>query len=273
MSHGATIGGGKKNKIADADSATIGGGENNTIDYGSNATIAGGYSNNADGPYATVGGGERNVAYGVWSTVPGGCDNRADGVYSYAAGRRAKAMDNGCFVWGDSTDADIHSSKEDQFIVRASGGVYFYTNSGLSSGQKLPAGSGSWSSFSDGNLKEHFTQVDRQEILARLAEIPITTWNYKTQDPTIRHIGPIAQDFYSAFGLGEDNLHISTVDADGIALVSIQELYQMLQEKDQQIEQLNQKLEETGRQLENVRSQLQVLEQLVKEIQQNSTAD
>ena len=59
--------------------------------------------------------------------------------------------------------------------------------------------------------------VNGQAVLARLAEVPITTWNYETQDPTIRHMGPMAQDFHAAFGLGESERHIPTIDADGVA--------------------------------------------------------
>ncbi len=62
-------------------------------------------------------------------------------------------------------------------------------------------------------------------MLARLAEVPISTWNYTSQDASIRHIGPMAQDFYAAFGVGEDDTHITTVDADGVALAAIQGLY------------------------------------------------
>ena len=71
--------------------------------------------------------------------------------------------------------------------------------------------------------------------LERLVSIPIETWNYKTQDPSIRHMGPMAQDFYAAFGLGVDDKHISTVDADGVALAAIQGLYELVKEKDAQI--------------------------------------
>src|SRR5574341_2224208 len=67
----------------------------------------------------------------------------------------------------------------------------------------------------------NFAKVDGREILARVSALPIQTWNYQTQEASIRHIGPMAQDFYAAFGLGDDNLHISTIDADGIALASI----------------------------------------------------
>ena len=54
----------------------------------------------------------------------------------------------------------------------------------------------------------------------------------------MRHIGPMAQDFYAAFGVGGDDTSISTVDADGVSLAAIQGLYQMIQEKDQRISQL-----------------------------------
>jgi hypothetical protein len=67
--------------------------------------------------------------------------------------------------------------------------------------------------------------VDPQQILVKLAQVPVSTWNYISQDPAIRHMGPMAQDFYAAFGVGEDDKHITTVDADGVALAAIQGLY------------------------------------------------
>ena len=65
---------------------------------------------------------------------------------------------------------------------------------------------------------------------------------YKSQDPSIRHVGPMAQDFHAAFRLGEDDKHISTVDADGIALVAIQALYEIVKEKNREIELLKARL-------------------------------
>lgn len=66
-------------------------------------------------------------------------------------------------------------------------------------------------------------------------QIPISRWSYKAQDPRIEHIGPMSQDFYAAFGLGADDKHISTVDADGVALAAMQGLYEMLRERDAEI--------------------------------------
>jgi hypothetical protein len=85
-------------------------------------------------------------------------------------------------------------------------------------------GGGSWSSISDRNRKENFLAVDGEEILARLRRIPISTWNYRTQDRSIRHLGPVAQDFAAAFGLGESELLINTVDIDGVNLAGVQAL-------------------------------------------------
>ena len=103
-------------------------------------------------------------------------------------------------------------------------------------------GSGSWSNLSDKNAKTNFLQVKPREVLERLAVLPINQWSYKTQDPSIRHIGPTAQDFHEAFGVGEDHRRISSVDADGVALAAIQGLYEMLREKDAQLKELQKEL-------------------------------
>ena len=72
--------------------------------------------------------------------------------------------------------------------------------------------------------------MDGQQVLARLAEVPITAWNYKAEDSSVRHMGPTAQDFYAAFGLGQDDRHIAALDSSGVALAAIQGLYQQVQQ-------------------------------------------
>jgi len=62
------------------------------------------------------------------------------------------------------------------------------------------------------------------EVLAALARVPIQTWSYKVEDPSVQHMGPTAQDFYAAFGLGADDRHIAALDTSGVALVAIQAL-------------------------------------------------
>jgi hypothetical protein len=176
----------------------------------------------------------------VYSTIPGGQHNLAGGDFSFAAGQRAKANSRGCFVWADASNTNLDCNHANRFMVRASGGVYFFSSVDLNSGAALPPGSGSWATWSDGQAKDNFTPVDRQALLTRLSNLPIHTWNYKTQDPSIRHMGPTAQDFQAAFGLGEDERHISTVDADGVALAAAQGLFELAQEQAGQIEALRQ---------------------------------
>jgi hypothetical protein len=97
-------------------------------------------------------------------------------------------------------------------------------------GASLTAG-GTWTNSSDRNSKENFEEVNPREILSALVNIPVETWNYKTQDESIRHIGPMAQDFYSAFKVGEDEKSITTIDADGVALAAIQGLHSIVEEQ------------------------------------------
>ncbi|MFN8454273.1 MAG: tail fiber domain-containing protein [Anaerolineae bacterium] len=233
---GGTVGGGWLNGANNIYS-TISGGYNNKANevY---ASVGGGSYNRANGSWAIIGGGYNNGAGGAYSVIPGGKDNLAQGDYSFAAGYGARANGPGCFVWADATGGELSCQDQNCFVARASGGVYFYTSSDLSAGARLPAGSGAWSTLSDGAAKANLEPVDGQEILARLAGVPIQSWNYTTQDPSIRHIGPAAQDFQAAFGLGEDNRHISTVDADGVALAAIQGLYELTQTQKAQIEAL-----------------------------------
>jgi hypothetical protein len=227
----STVAGGFNNQ-ASGFVSTVGGGIDNIAD-GFVSTVGGGSQNTASGGFSTVGGGFQNTANG--GTVPGGDNNAAEGDYSFAAGQRAKAIHAGAFVWGDSTDSDIQSSTNDQFTVRSVGGARFFSNANLTAGVQLAAGGSSWSSVSDRNMKENFALVDAREVLERIAAMPILTWNYKAQDASIRHIGPMAQDFSAAFNLGEDDLRINTIDIDGVALVAIQGLYEVVKEQNARI--------------------------------------
>ncbi len=124
--YAVAIGGGENNTANDS-LATIGGGRNN-VASGHSALVGGGENNTASGDYSMVGGGYKDSASAYGATVPGGEKNKASGVFSFAAGYKAKANHDGAFVWADSTDSDFESTSEDQFLVRASGGVGIGTN-------------------------------------------------------------------------------------------------------------------------------------------------
>ena len=57
-----------------------------------------------------------------------------------------------------------------------------------------------------------------------MLDIPITTWRFKSEDDEVKHIGPVAQDFMASFGYGSSDKHITSTDADGVALAAIQGL-------------------------------------------------
>ncbi len=98
-------------------------------------------------------------------------------------------------------------------------------------------GATAFNSTSDRNAKQNFAPVDPESMLAKVSALPITTWRFK-QDTNILHIGPMAQDFHSAFGVGPDDRHIATVDADGVALAAIQGLNQKLHTESAEIQEL-----------------------------------
>lgn len=222
----ATVAGGRHN-VASAANAAVGGGKFG-VASGYCATVAGGLDNVASGSNATVGGGSGNVANGEYATIPGGGFNAARGSYSHAAGGFARANHAGSFVWGDSSDADdsVYTTSANQWRVRAQGGTWFFSNQAMTTGAYLPPGSNSWASACDSANKEDFREVDRQDLLARLAALRMHDYKMRDQDDGTRHIGPMAQDFYGAFGYGESNTSINLADADGVALAAIQALYE-----------------------------------------------
>jgi hypothetical protein len=86
-----------------------------------------------------------------------------------------------------------------------------------------------WINASDRNLKQDFEPVDPLELLAKVTSMPVQSWSYKSH-PQEKHVGPVAQDFHAAFGLGSDDKSIATVDESGVALAAIQGLNQKLEE-------------------------------------------
>ena len=346
----ASIGGGRGNSVAQP-GGTIAGGTNNEITTGgfSGGTISGGALNSVTGNFGVVAGGARNtaselafvaggqdnVASGFASAVLGGDSNVASETLAYAAGYRAKANHLGSFVWGDFTTEDFASTADNQFLIRANGGVGigsndpkgrleiqggadntgandpgalvfafrnggfrhfvtsrhlngetlgnaidFYLNTssqaegsdrpndddepengggnvlgmtidslGVGIGTRFPSekldvrgnivASGTITGSSDRNVKENFAAIDSEDVLAKVAAMPILRWNYIGEE--VPHIGPVAQDFYGAFQVGMDEKHISMVDADGVALAAIQGLNQKLVRKEAELKSLARK--------------------------------
>jgi hypothetical protein len=268
----ATVAGGIGNTASGVDSTVAGGGVNTAS--GPFSTISGGVENQAVNNYATVAGGQGNIASGQWSFTSG-FTNLAAGSYSFATGanntisaggtgsvvlgQNANATHAGCFVFGDSYSLNDRvvtdcGGGDNQVVMRADGGYFLYSIGSGAFGAQLLHGSSSWTTFSDRNGKEHIRPTDPRLVLATLVAVPVSTWNWKSQEASIRHMGPMAQDFYAAFGLGETDRGINTVDGQGVALAAIQGLNAKVEErlaaKDAEIGTLREEVAELRRALE-----------------------
>jgi trimeric autotransporter adhesin len=267
------VGGGQDNE-ASGNVSFVGGGQDNKAS-GNVSFVGGGSLNKAIGISSFVGGGSLNKASGGKSFVGGGGDNEASGYASFVGGgslNKASALSS--FVGGSGGNVNkehagtilfssfemnnikelipFYSVASGEFAVRATGGVRFVTaieklSGEPSSGSYLASGSGSWSSMSSKEQKENFETIDSQEILNKVISMPVQKWNYKSQDDSVKHIGPFAEDFEQAFGVGDFKGRITSTDADGVALAAIQGLNEKLQQelvgKQQEIDSLNKRLE------------------------------
>jgi len=194
-----------------------------TTASGSSSTAIG-YQTTASAMAATAIG-QYSVASGLVSTAVGQYTT-ASGDYSTAMGRRASTNGHrGSFVHGDnSSNYDVRNTAANQFMVRAAGGTIFYTNADLEAGVSLAPNAGAWANLSDRARKENFRDLDGEAVLRKIAAMPIPEWNYRAQGAATRHVGPMAQDFRAAFGLGGDDLTITTSDISGINMLAVQAL-------------------------------------------------
>ena len=178
---------------------------------------------------------------------------------SYGIGVQPDTMyfrSNSHYAWyagGSHSDTALSSG------LPFNGGVLMTLTNGTPSG--LPSVTGlaraqSFVSTSDREAKEAFQPVDERGVLEALVAMPVNTWSYRTEGEEIRHIGPTAQDFRAAFGVGYDERTIATVDADGVALAAIKGLAQVVAEKDRRIAELEAK----ARELEATAARVEALE-------------
>ncbi|MFZ5964922.1 tail fiber domain-containing protein [Thalassococcus sp. BH17M4-6] len=103
---------------------------------------------------------------------------------------------------------------------------------------------GTLSESSDKNAKMAIEPIDSHDVLAKVSQLPVSSWTYKHDAETgTRHIGPMAQDFYAAFGTGHSDTTISTLDTSGVALAAIQALHAQNTEQQALIATLSARLE------------------------------
>jgi hypothetical protein len=121
--------------------------------------------------------------------------------------------------------------------------VGFVGNTTNGNGARLTGG-GVWTNGSSRSFKEAFTAIDVADVLDRVLQLSITRWRYRGGE-NAWHLGPVAEDFRAAFGLGESEQYIGTVDADGVALAAIQGLHARSEARAQALQQENEQLRES----------------------------
>ncbi len=222
------------------------------------SSTAMGYYTNASANYSTAMGyysaasGENSIAMGQSTNASGdnstamgrftgatGSSSTAIGRNTTASGDNSTAMGNyvstnnqdGSFVLGDnSTTTIMNSANPNNFRARFAGGYKLFTSSNLATGCTLFAGDNAWTTGSDVHSKENFAAINGEDFLKKISRFNLTSWNYKTQNPkTFRHYGPMAQDFYAAFGKDEygtigNDTTINSADFAGVSFIAIQAL-------------------------------------------------
>jgi len=213
------------------------GGSNTAIGYEALNNNGAGSYNTASGYYALLNNltGSYNTAVGF---LAGPDSSHSDLTNATAIGANAVVSASNTLVLGSTSTV----TQVGLGVSTVASGHFLdtYTKAYLTMG-------GTWTNNSDRNRKRDFRPVDGTAVLRRIASLPIQTWSYKQEDASIRHMGPMAQDFHQAFALGEDETHISTVDSEGVALAAIQGLYRLVQEKDRQIERLSKQVDAVQR--------------------------
>jgi hypothetical protein len=255
----STIGGGEWNTIqTNALFSTIGGGAQNTIQTNAwFATIPGGIHNSAT-HYAFAAGRRAKANHTgafVWGDSTD-ADFASTGVNQFClrASGGVRLSGNTSVSFGSTlsqklnlydTTFGIGIQSGVQYSRVATGGGFGWFAGGVHNDTTFNAGggtvlmtltsggltvNGTFVSASDRNAKEQFEPLNPREVLDKVVALPLSKWSYK-QDSATRHLGPMAQDFHAAFGVGPDDKHIATVDADGVALAAIQGLNQKLEEQ------------------------------------------
>lgn len=194
----------------------------------------------------------------------------ADQDHSFALGKFASNNGfSGTFIWSDGAaqaSADtFRNTANNEVAFRATGGFRFRTNLGGTTGCNLPAGSGVFNCTSSRYTKENFLDIKGFDVLSKLRNIPITSWNYIDEGKTVRHIGPMAEDFFAQFGLGTGNTSIGVQDLAGVSLAAVKELDAQLQTKTEEVNQLQEEVKQLRATQSEMEKRLAALEEMVRQ--------
>ena len=205
-----------------------------------------GYASTAIGTYNTASG-ERAIALGYFNTASGDFSTAMGSLVS-TNGKR------GAFMIGDLDPLGQGVTPvgfPDQFVARFRNGYYLMTSGNLNrTGVVIGVGQNAWGSISDSTRKERLLPINHADVLGKIGAMKLSTWNYKGQRE-IRHYGPMAQDFYAAFGqdglgqVGCDTL-IYSHDFAGVTFAGVQALIRENEQLKARLIQTETKLEQAN---------------------------
>jgi hypothetical protein len=216
-------------------SSTVGVGFGSGVTVSGTAGFSAGASNVCSGfactaiGYTVRAGGQGSVALGYRVT--------ANDDYSVSIGYRGSNNGHtGTIVLsaedGTSTDS-VRAQADREFRVRAAGGIRLRVSAaangntpgaGGNVGCDITAAVPSWTCASSRTLKENYLAVDGEYVLSRVRMTPVTTWSMIGADRQVRHLGPVAEDFYRAFGLGLGETTLGLGDIDGVNFAAVKAL-------------------------------------------------
>jgi hypothetical protein len=251
-------------------SSTVGVGFGSGVTVSGTAGFSAGASNVCSGfactaiGYTVRAGGQGSIALGYRTT--------ANNDYSTALGYRASNNGHtGTFVWGDESTTDsVRNQADNEFRLRANGGIRLRVSTAASGntpgaggnvGCDLTVAVPSWTCASSRELKENFEELDGEEVLAKLRQMPVTKWNFTIDPKDTPHVGPVAQDFYEAFKLGDSETSVGLQDLSGVALAAAKALEKRTAE-----------LETKTREVEALRTQLAAMQRQLERLEQRVSA-
>jgi trimeric autotransporter adhesin len=213
-------------------SSTVGVGFGSGVTVSGTAGFSAGASNVCSGfactaiGYTVRAGGQGSVALGYRTT--------ANNDYSVAIGYRASNNGHtGTMAMGDESTTDsVRNQADNEFRIRYNGGIRLRVSTaangntpgaGGNVGCDLTVAVPTWTCASSRTLKDNYLNVDGEDILYRVRNTPVTTWSMIGHGD-VRHLGPVAEDFYRAFGLGIGETTIGMGDIDGVNFAGVKAL-------------------------------------------------
>jgi hypothetical protein len=168
------------------------------------------------------------------STAPGSSDSGAADASGSSGGSSSGSSSSG----GSSSGSSSSSSGGQTGC--ADGGVACPNGTQCCTGVPYPTNGACYQSCDlqcDRHSKQDIASVDGEQILDRVSRLPVSEWSYKV-DPSVRHVGPMAQDFRASFGLGRDERTIDAVDEIGVTLAALQALSRRVEALEQETREL-----------------------------------